>query len=173
MKIRQKHFGNTNTWYHCLSREKWDVKTTEQYVPVRQTPFNTVKKNHNAISFSRMLLLRHYSSPKQIRDISCKGWSSMKTNVGAVLPPFTVRKAENNLQKPENDRNFIIRKQKKAESIFVDIPLGLFFHFSFFSLFHFLQYFLFDLIFPHFLKNDSQWYALFCKKKRGKNVGKK
>jgi hypothetical protein len=73
-----------------------------------------------------------------------------------VLPPFKVRKAENNLQKPENDRNCIIRKQKKAESIFADIPLGLFFPFSFCSLFSFLQYFLFDPIFLHFLKNDSK-----------------
>ncbi len=47
--------------------------------------------------------------------------------------------------------------RKKAESIFADIPLGLFFFlFPFFSLFHFLQYFLFDLFFPHFLKNDTQ-----------------
>ena len=31
-----------------------------------------------------------------------------------VLPPFKVRKAENNLQKPENDRNSIVKKQKKS-----------------------------------------------------------
>jgi hypothetical protein len=53
--------------------------------------------------------------------------------------------------------NLSSESRKKAESISADIPLALLFSFSIiFSLFLFLQYFLFDRIFPYFLKNDTQ-----------------
>jgi hypothetical protein len=37
------------------------------------------------------------------------------------LPPFDVRKAENNLQKTENDRSFIAEKQKKSRKYVFDL----------------------------------------------------
>jgi hypothetical protein len=67
----------------------------------------------------------------------------------SVLPPFKVRKPENNLQKPENDRNFIIRKQK---AYLLTFHSASFFLFHFFSLLLSLQYFLFDPIFFSFSK---------------------
>jgi hypothetical protein len=72
MKIREKYFRNANTCYHSHSREKQDVKTAKQYTPSKQIPFNT-EKIHNVTSFLETLLLRHYSLPKQIGKIPCKG----------------------------------------------------------------------------------------------------
>ncbi|CAF3846463.1 unnamed protein product [Rotaria sp. Silwood1] len=47
----------------------------------------------------------------------------IKLDQVTVLPPFEVRKAENTLQKAENNRSFIIEKQRDSRKYVYDMKL--------------------------------------------------